>query len=72
MRKGYLRSALEQDLTQRVDQLARSPEQQSKQLIGELAGFRSVRAVGQRYRIVYRVERHEIIVLIVAVGRRRS
>ena len=59
-------------ISQRADQLAKSPEQQSKPLIGELAGFRSVRAVGQRYRIVYRVERREVVVLIVAVGRRRA
>lgn len=59
-------------ISQRADQLAKSPEQQGKPLIGELAGFRSVRAVGQRYRIVYRVDRGEVVVLIVAVGRRRS
>jgi mRNA interferase RelE/StbE len=59
-------------VTQRADQLAKSPEEQGKPLIAELAGFRSVRAVGQRYRIVYRVERREVVVLIVAVGRRRS
>jgi mRNA interferase RelE/StbE len=58
-------------ISQRADQLGTSPEQQGKALIGELAGFRSVRAVGQRYRIVYRVERQEVVVLIVAVGRRR-
>jgi len=59
-------------LSQRADQLGTSPEQQGKPLMGELAGFRSIRAVGQRYRIVYRVERQEVVVLIVAVGRRRS
>jgi mRNA interferase RelE/StbE len=59
-------------IAQRADQLANSPEQQGKPLIGELAGFRSVRALGQRYRIVYRIERQEVVVLIVAVGRRRS
>ena len=59
-------------IAQRADQLATSPEQQGKPLIGELAGFRSLRAVGQRYRIVYRIERHEVTVLVVAVGRRRS
>jgi len=37
-----------------------------------LAGFRSVRTVGQRYRIVYRGERREIVVVMVAVGRRKS
>ncbi|HMH50777.1 MAG TPA: type II toxin-antitoxin system RelE/ParE family toxin [Candidatus Acidoferrum sp.] len=59
-------------VSQRVDQLGTSPEQQGQPLIGELAGFCSVRAVGQRYRIVYRVERQEVTVLIAAVGRRRS
>ena len=59
-------------ISQRADQLANSPEQQGKPLIGELGGFRSIRAVGQRYRIVYRVDRREITVLIVAAGRRRS
>ena len=55
-----------------MDQLAESPEQQGKPLVGELAGFRSVRAVGQRYRIVYRVERREVVVVIAAVGRRKA
>ena len=59
-------------ISQRVDQLAKSPEQQGKPLVGELAGFRTVRAVGQRYRIVYRVERREVIVVIVAVGKRKA
>lgn|ERR1700675_699017 len=59
-------------ISQRADQLAQLPERQGKPLIGELAGLRSVRTVGQRYRIVYRVERREIIVVVVAVGRRRS
>jgi len=54
---------------QRADQLARSPEQQGRPLAGDLAGFRSVRAVGQRYRLVYRVERREVIV---AVGKRKQ
>ena len=59
-------------ISQRADQLGTSPEEQGKALVGELAGFRSVRAVGQRCRIVYRVERRVVTVLIVAVGRRRS
>ena len=58
-------------ITQRVDQLAEAPEQQGKPLVGELAGFRSIRAVGQRYRIIYPVARKEIVVVIVAAGRRK-
>jgi len=59
-------------IVERAEQLAQDPEKQGKPLVGELAGFRSVEAVGQRHRIIYRVERKEVIVLIVAVGRRKA
>lgn len=56
----------------RIEALAQDPELQGKALLGELRGHRSVRAVGQRYRIVYRVVRDEILVLVIGVGRRRE
>jgi mRNA interferase RelE/StbE len=62
---------IQRNIHSRAGQLAHSPELQGKALIGELAGYRSVRAVGQKYRIVYRVKRQEVIVAIVAVGRRK-
>jgi len=40
--------------------------------LGELAGFRSIRAVGQRYRIIYQIRGNDIVVVIVAVGIRRD
>ena len=55
-----------------IDRLAEEPEKQGKALLGELAGFRSIRAVGQRYRIIYQIRGSEIIVVIVAVGIRRD
>ena len=55
----------------RAGQLVHSPEDQGKPLVSELAGFRSVRAVGQRYRIVYLVQRQDVVVVAVAVGRRK-
>jgi mRNA interferase RelE/StbE len=55
-----------------IDRLIEDPEKQGKALLGELAGFRSVRAVGQRYRIIYQIRGNEIIVVIVAVGIRRD
>lgn len=57
---------------ERVSELAGAPERLGKPLTGELAGYRSLRAVGRRYRILYRVERRQITVLVVAVGRRRE
>ncbi len=59
-------------IVERAEQLAYEPEKQGTPLVGELAGFRSVRAVGQRHCIIYRVDRKEVIVLIVAVGRRQA
>ena len=48
------------------------PELQGKPLADELVGYRSVRAVGQRYRIIYKVENELVIVIVVAVGIRRE
>ncbi len=56
----------------RIDNLATEPEKQGKPLTEELVGYRSLRAVGQRYRIIYRVERDRVLVLVVAVGMRKE
>jgi mRNA interferase RelE/StbE len=55
-----------------IDRLVEDPEKQGKALLGELAGFRSIRAVGQRYRVIYKVTSEEILVVIVAVGIRKD
>lgn len=61
-----------ESLRDRIDALRDDPEKQGKPLVGELAGFRSLRAVGQRYRIIYRVESERVVVFVVAVGMRRE
>jgi len=55
-----------------IDRLTEDPEKQGKALLGELSGFRSTRAAGQRYRIIYQIRGNEIVVVIVAVGIRRD
>jgi mRNA interferase RelE/StbE len=55
-----------------IDRLVEEPEKQGKAMLGELAGFRSIRAVGQRYRIIYTLNGDEIVVMVVAVGIRRD
>jgi mRNA interferase RelE/StbE len=59
-------------IIKRIDDLTEEPEKQGKPLIAELAGYRSLRAAGQRYRIVYRVVNDKIMVYIVAVGIRKE
>ena len=54
----------------RIDGLAADPDLQGRALLGELIGYRSLRAVGQRYRIIYRVRQTQVEVLVVAIGRR--
>lgn len=63
---------IQEQIRDRIDGLTHDPEQQGKPLRGELAGFRSLRVVGQRYRILYRVERTKILVIVVAVGLRKE
>ena len=59
-------------LHSRAMKLQNSPGQQGKPLVRELVGLRSVRAVGQRYRILYEVDggRHEV--WVVALGIRKE
>lgn len=60
------------NLFKRIEELANNPEKQGKPLGNELTGLRSVRAIGQRYRIIYKVERDRVIVFVVAVGIRKK
>jgi mRNA interferase RelE/StbE len=51
-----------------IDRLVEDPEKQGKALLGELSEFRSIRAAGQRYRIIYQIRGGDIVVVIVVVG----
>ena len=61
-----------EQIRDRINGLVRDPELQGKPLGAELAGFRSIRAAAQRYRIIYRVERSRILVVVLTVGLRKS
>ena len=63
---------VQRGIFERANGLVEAPEKQGKALIGPLAGYRSIRAVGQRYRIVYRVERNLVVVYILAIGLRKD
>ncbi|MBD2385794.1 type II toxin-antitoxin system RelE family toxin [Cylindrospermum sp. FACHB-282] len=62
----------QQALSLRIDKLKTDPEKQGKPLVNKLKGYRSVRAVGQRYRIIYQVELDQVLVLVVGVGLRKE
>jgi mRNA interferase RelE/StbE len=62
----------QEGIKKRIEKLTLEPEKQGKALSGKLKGYRSIRALGQRYRIIYRVEQSTITVLIVGAGIRKE
>jgi len=62
----------QEKLRDRIDRLKVEPQNQGKALVDNLSGFRSIRAVGQRYRIVYQVEQDRVLVVVVGLGRRKD
>ncbi len=59
-------------IVRRIDALGEEPHKQGSLLRGELAGFMSVRAAGQRHRVVYRIDEEEERVVVYLVGLRRE
>jgi mRNA interferase RelE/StbE len=60
------------NLLERIEELSNDPENQGKPLRNELSGLRCVRVIGQRYRIIYKVDQERVIVFVVAVGIRKD
>ena len=59
-------------LKQRINKLKSEPDKQGKALSGKLKGYRSIRALGQRYRIIYKVDRAKVTVIVVGAGIRKD
>ena len=62
----------QQLLLARLEKLKHEPEKQGKALSEELTGYRSIRAVGQRYRIIYQIVEDKVLVVVVGIGRRKE
>ena len=62
----------QQLLLAKLEKLKYNPNLQGKALVKELSGYRSVRAVGQRYRIIYQVKEEKILVVVIGIGRRKE
>ena len=63
---------IELELVEQINKLVESPDLQGQALEGQLSGYRSVRAVGQRYRIIYILDHDRILVLVVGLGIRKD
>jgi mRNA interferase RelE/StbE len=65
-------SKTQKQIINKIESLKEEPLLLGKQLKGPLKEYRSIRAAGQRYRIIYQVNKNEIIVIVLAVGIRKD
>jgi len=72
MIKGISDARIRRKIADVIDRLFEDPDKQGKALVGELRGFRSIRAIGQRYRVIYKIIENQIVVVVVAVGIRKD
>lgn len=63
---------IKEQISKRIQSLEYEPEHKGKLLSDELAGYYSIRAVGQRYRILYKLEAEQVIIVVVALGIRKD
>jgi mRNA interferase RelE/StbE len=61
-----------EQILKRIDRLYEDAEKQGKPLLGELAKYRTIRAINQRYRIIYCVDNGMVKVLVAAIGIRKE
>ncbi len=72
MIQGISDRRIRRQVSEAISALSEDPDIKGKALIGELTGFRGIRAAGKRYRVIYRVEKVKVLVVVVAVGLRKE
>ena len=60
------------NIAETIAKLRFEPDKQGNALIDDLIGYRKIRAVGQRYRVIYTVEENIVTVFVVALGMRKE
>jgi mRNA interferase RelE/StbE len=72
MLKGITDQRIKKQVSEAIGKLSEDPEKKGKPLLGELAGYRSMRTAGQKYRVIYKIEEAKVIVVVVAIGQRKE
>ena len=67
-----LDATTQRQVIHKIESLKQEPLLLGKPLKGPLKEYRSIRAAGQRYRIIYKVIESEIIVVVVSIGIRKD
>jgi len=72
MLKSISDRRIREKIRERIRGLKQEPEKQGKPLSADMAGYRAVRAVGQRYRIIYQIVAEKVLVIVIALGIRKE
>ena len=72
MLKKVADQRVRKQISEAISGLSEDPDKKGKPLMGELTGYRSMRTAGQRYRVIYKIEKDQVIVVVVAFGRRKG
>jgi mRNA interferase RelE/StbE len=62
---------IQRTILDRIEQLSEEPDNQGKNLVQDLSGFRSVHAA-ERYRIIYKIDKKTVIVYVLTAGIRKE
>ena len=72
MLQGIQDPRVQREIVERIDGLVVGPEEQGTPVLGELAGSRSISAVEDRYRIIYRVVPTQQIIVVLGIRRKEG
>ena len=72
MLKKVADQRVRKQISEAISGLSEDPDKKGKPLMGELTGYRSMRTAGQRYRVIYKIEKDQVIVVVVAIDRRKE
>ena len=72
MIQGIKDRRITRQVVERIDRLQDDPEKQGKPLLGALSGYRSVRAAGQRFRVIFKIEDKTVVIVVIAIGLRKE
>ena len=67
-----IESKTRNQIINKIEVLKEEPNLRGKPLKGILKEYRSIRAAGQRYRIIYKVEEDEVLVIVINIGIRKD
>ena len=67
-----IESKTRNQIINKIEVLREESNLRGKPLKGILKEYRSIRAAGQRYRIIYKVEEKEVLVIVINIGIRKD